>query len=114
MNNDRKQRIWRFLKTSLLALAITIMLVMLVATSKQKSPKRHLDATRNLEQRISRLETTLSDNRELLAETKEANENLRSILSELRGIHNDCQRNVTTNFLHPPEQRQWTSRQNPP
>ena len=105
MNSEKRQRLVGTIKTALLALIITIFLVVMVAGKRQNAAKRNSAKTHNLEQKVSKLETALRDNQEMLRETKEANRNLRDMLSELRGIHNDCQRNATENFLHPPQRR---------
>lgn len=93
------------LKTAALALAITLFLVVVIAGNKKNTAKTNSREKRALKQRIYKLETALRENREMLNETKEVNRALRAILSELRGIHNDCQKNATENFLHPPRRR---------
>lgn len=98
MNSEMKQAFWAKLKTVLLALVLTFFLVAVVMghhTENKKGPPKN----QSMEQRVSKLEAALRDNREMLREAKEANRTLREMLSELRGIHNDCQRNATETFL---------------
>lgn len=105
MNSEKRQRLVGTLKTALLALVITLLLVVMVAVSNKNAAKTNSRNENVLEQRISKLETTLRDNHETLEETRNTNETLRQILSELRGIHNDCQRNSADSFLHPSRRR---------
>lgn len=98
MNSEMKQAFWAKIKTMLLALVLTFLFVAVVMgnnAEKKKIPPK----TQRMEQRVSRLEASLRDNREMLREAEEANRTLREMLSELRGIHNDCQRNMTDSFL---------------
>lgn len=99
MTKEKRQRIMTVLKTAALALAITLFLVVVIAGNKKNTAKTYSREGHALKQRIYKLETALRDNREMLDEMKEANRTLREMLSELRGIHNDCQKNATDNFL---------------
>lgn len=105
MESVEKHALWIKIKTALLAVAITFLLVFMVAGDKKNTAKSNSREVHTLEQKISKLETALRENREILSESKETNRTLRMMLSELRGIHNDCQRNATDNFLHPPRRR---------
>lgn len=107
MNDENRRRVVRTIKTALLALVITLLLVVMVGSNRHK-PKHAPPKPQNLEQRVSKLEASLRDSREMLAEARDANRALREMLSELRGIHNDCQRNATDNFLR--EHRNQTAR----
>lgn len=105
MNSEKRQKVIRTIKTALLAVAITFLLVFMVAENKKNTAKSNSREVHTLEQKISKLETALRESAswrsEMLSESKKTNRTLRMMLSELRGIHNDCQRNATENFLHP-------------
>lgn len=105
MTNEEKHALWAKIKTAFLALVVTALLVLAIHGNKKNSSTNHDAETGALKQRIAKLKKSLQDNRETLRETHEANRTLREMLSELRGIHNDCQRNATENFLHPPRRR---------
>lgn len=105
MSTEKKQRVWRTVKTALLALVITTLLVLAIHGNKKILQADHDVNNRALKQVLAKLETAEQNRRELLHEAREENINLREILSELRSIHNDCQRNATENFLHPPQRR---------
>lgn len=98
MTNQDKGALWAKIKTMLLALVLTF-LFMAIIIGNNSEKKKILPKNQRTEQRIAKLESALRENRELLRETREANRTLREMLSELRGIHNDCQRNTTDSFL---------------
>lgn len=105
MNSEQRHALWVKIKTALLALLITTLLVLAIHGNKKDSSANHDAKTGALKQRIAKLEKSLRDNHEMIDEAREANRALREMLSELRGIRNDCQRNATENFLHPPQRR---------
>lgn len=101
MNSEQRHALWVKIKTALLALLIITLLVLVIQGNKKNSSTNHDVETRALKQALAKLETAEQNRRDILEEAREENRNLREILSELRGIHNDCQRNATKNFLHP-------------
>lgn len=99
MNTERKQRVWRTIKTALLALIITALLVLAIHSNKKILRADHDIETGALKQILAKMEAVDQNRREILEEAREENRNLREIISELRGIHNDCHRNATESFL---------------
>lgn len=107
MEENQKEDLSVFVKTALVALCIIVLLLSLMLSNRHV-PKPADNSAREASQKITLLEKRLADEHELLQAAKETNASLRETVSELRGIHNDCQRNATDNFLR--EHRNQTAR----